>query len=157
MADLRPTDSQLNFAALHEVVDPRSRAVSSAPQRFGQNTILVGLQLNLDSLFQVGRRAELLWRRRNCWQIRDRRWTPIGATEFPGQAARQQSGAADVRFGSEADIEVRLRNVCFTRKSRRRAERLGCLLCAKSRHCGGPFGGARESGRGQSLSSRTAS
>jgi hypothetical protein len=40
----------------------------------------------------------------------------------------------DVRFGSKADIEARLPNVCFTPKSRHRRAALPCPLCTKSRH-----------------------
>ena len=39
-----------------------------------------------------------------------------------------------VRFGSKADINAVLIDVCFTPKSGRRFGLSGCLLCAKSRH-----------------------
>jgi hypothetical protein len=42
--------------------------------------------------------------------------------------------AADVRFGSKADIGVSPRNVCFTPKSGHWNSLAGCLLCAKSGH-----------------------
>jgi hypothetical protein len=42
--------------------------------------------------------------------------------------------AADVRFGSKADIAFRQRHVCFTPKSGHRLRLSPCPLCAKSRH-----------------------
>jgi hypothetical protein len=40
----------------------------------------------------------------------------------------------NVRFGSKAEIGVRLRNVCFTPKSGHRNSVAECPLSAKSRH-----------------------
>ena len=40
-----------------------------------------------------------------------------GETGFEDQFARQQSLAPHVRFGSKADIEARLHDVCFTPES----------------------------------------
>jgi hypothetical protein len=43
-------------------------------------------------------------------------------------------GPLNVRFGSKADIASGSRHVRFTPKSGHRWVRLGCPLCAKSRH-----------------------
>jgi len=50
-------------------------------------------------------------------------------------AARQQSWAANVRFGSKADIEAPPSDVRFTPKSGQGSARPWCPLCARSGHC----------------------
>src|SRR6516165_3447551 len=47
---------------------------------------------------------------------------------------RHVSAITDVRFGSLADIEPHPVDVCFPPKSGHYLSRLGCRLCAKSRH-----------------------
>src|SRR5262249_48641614 len=49
--------------------------------------------------------------------------------------ASRQILAANVRFGSKADIEACLRDVRFTPKSGHRNSVAECPLCAKSGHC----------------------
>jgi hypothetical protein len=51
-----------------------------------------------------------------------------------GQFAQHQALAANVRFGSTADIEAPSPDVRFTRKSGHCRATVGCPLCAISRH-----------------------
>ena len=60
----------------------------------------------------------------------------MGASYRVKRADWKGSGVrtADVRFGSEADIEARPPDVRFTSESRHRGARLSCPLWAKSGH-----------------------
>jgi hypothetical protein len=68
-----------------------------------------------------------------CREYRQRGFA-TGETEFRGQFARQQSQAADVRFGSKADIGLPVIDVRYSPKSGHQLSALGCPLCAKSGH-----------------------
>jgi hypothetical protein len=57
-----------------------------------------------------------------------------GEMGFKGQFARHHLSAADVRFGSKADMAKCETNVRFTPKSGHALSTLGCPLSAKSRH-----------------------
>jgi hypothetical protein len=57
--------------------------------------------------------------------------------EFQAHCARQQCRAADVRFGSKADMTGRIRNVRFTPKSGHRRATVGCPLSANKHRQGG--------------------
>ena len=58
----------------------------------------------------------------------------ISDETFRGQFAQQQSEAADVRFGSKADMCSHSGNVRFTPKSGHWNSVAECPLCAISRH-----------------------
>jgi hypothetical protein len=58
----------------------------------------------------------------------------VGGMGFRERFAPHQSRAADVRFGSKADIAAPPTNVRFTPKSGHCGARLACPLCANSGH-----------------------
>src|SRR5215468_5043559 len=63
-------------------------------------------------------------------EAQDRASYRVKRADWKGSGVR----TADVRFGSEADIEARPPDVRFTSESRHRGARLSCPLWAKSGH-----------------------